>query len=58
MNCMMFAMKHLNYFLITRQRQTVVQVNGEGAAQNDKTNNSKLYDFRIIGYKKRHFAKP
>ena len=54
----MFAMKHLNYFLITRQRQTVVQVNGEGAAQNDKTNNSKLYDFRIIGYKKRHFAKP
>ena len=34
---------------------------GEGgrgrAAQSDKTNHSKLYDFTIIGYKKRHFAK-
>ena len=31
---------------------------GVGAPQNDKTNNSKLYDFRITGYRKRHFAKP
>ena len=27
------------------------------ATQSDKTNHSKLYDFTIIGYKKRHFAK-
>ena len=27
------------------------------ATQSDKTNHSKLYDFTIIGYKKKHFAK-
>ena len=29
-----------------------------GPVQNDKTGHSRFYDFRIIGYKKRHFAKP